>query len=88
VIVRIPSPLRSYTDQRAEVEAEGATIGEVLADLDRRYAGLRFRMVDEHGALRRHMRVFLNREIVRDLAAPVSADDELVIMQALSGGSR
>ena len=86
LIVRIPTPLRSYTDQRAEVEAHGGTVREVLADLNESFPGLRFRMVDEHGNLRKHMRVFVNREIVRDLDSPVADDDEFVIMQALSGG--
>ncbi len=86
MIVRIPTPLRSYTDQRATVEADGATLGELLHDLDRRYPGIRFRMVDEQGRVRRHMRVFLNGETADDLAVPISESDEVVIMQALSGG--
>ena len=84
--VRIPTPLRSYTDQRAEVEAEGSTLAELLLDLDRRHPGIRFRMVDEQGRIRRHMRVFLNGETADDLGEPISAADEVVIMQALSGG--
>ena len=84
--VRIPSPLRSYTGQLAVVDAEGATIGALLFDLDRRYPGIRFRMVDEQGRVRKHMKVFLNDESVRDLDAPVSERDEITIMQALSGG--
>ena len=86
MIVRIPTPLRSYTGEQSEVVATGSTVAEVLADLDARHPGLRFRMVDEHGRMRKHMRVFVNREIVRDLHSPVSDDDEFVIMQALSGG--
>jgi len=86
VKVRIPSPLRSYTGQLAVVDAEGATIGALLFDLDRRYPGIRFRMVDEQGRVRKHMKVFLNDESVRDLDAPVSERDEITIMQALSGG--
>jgi molybdopterin converting factor small subunit len=83
--VLIPSALQSYTGQ-AWVEAEGGTVAAVLADLDRRYPGLRFRMVDEQGQLRRHMRVFYRREMVFDLATPLAADGELMIVQALSGG--
>jgi len=86
VKVRIPSPLRSYTGQLAVVDAEGETIGALLFDLDRRYPGIRFRMVDEQGRVRKHMKVFLNDESVRDLDAPVSERDEITIMQALSGG--
>jgi molybdopterin converting factor small subunit len=84
--VRIPTPLRSYTDQRAEVDADGATLSELLVDLDRRYPGIRFRMVDEQGRIRKHMKLFLNGESARDLDTPVAESDEVVIMQALSGG--
>lgn len=84
--VRIPDPLRSYTGREKVVDADGATIGELLADLDRRYPGIRFRMVDEQNRLRKHMKVFLNDESVRDLDTPIGVDDEVTIMQALSGG--
>jgi len=86
VKVRIPDPLRSYTDQAKVVEGSGATVAEVLADLDRRYPGIRFRMVDEQHQLRRHMKVFVNDEAVRDLSTRVDEADEVTIMQALSGG--
>ncbi len=84
--VRIPDPLRSYTNQEKIVEAEGDTVGAVLADLDRQYPGIRFRMVDEQRQVRKHMKVFVNDESVRDLGTPVSPGDEVTIMQALSGG--
>ena len=84
--VRIPTPLRSYTDQRAVIEAHGATIDDVLIDIDRRHPGLRFRMVDEQGRLRTHMRVFVNDDLQRDLSTKVTEADDLTIMQALSGG--
>jgi len=83
--VLIPSALRSYTEH-GEAEASGATLGAVLADLDRRYAGIRFRMIDEQDRIRRHIRIFVNGEQVRDLAQPLRATDEVVIVQALSGG--
>jgi molybdopterin synthase sulfur carrier subunit len=86
VKVRIPTPLRSYTAQQAVVTAEGDTVGAVLADLDTHYRGIRFRMVDEQGRIRPHMKVFVNEEPVRSLAAPVSPSDEVTIIQALSGG--
>jgi molybdopterin converting factor small subunit len=86
VKVRIPTPLRSYTDQQAVVEANGETVGAILDDLDARYAGIRFRMVDEQRNLRPHMKVFVNDESVRDLGTRVASDDEVTIMQALSGG--
>ena len=84
--MRVPTPLRSYTEQRAVVEAEGATVAEVLDDIDRRYPGLRFRMVDEQGCLRRHMKVWVGEDEVRDLSTAVRPTDEVTIMQALSGG--
>ena len=84
--VRIPTPLRSYTDDASEVEAEGGTVDELLVDLDRRHPGLRFRVVDEQGRLRPHMRVFVNRTIERDLGRALVPTDEVVLMQALSGG--
>jgi molybdopterin converting factor small subunit len=83
--VLIPSPLRDYT-RAAWVEAQGATLGEVLADLDRQYPGIRFRMVDEQDRTRRHMRFFVRGEPVFDLGTPLRSDDELLIVQALSGG--
>ena len=84
--VLIPDPLRSYTDERREVEADGATLSEVLADLDRRYPGIRFRMIDEQDAIRRHIRIFLNGEQVPGLDVTLKSSDEVFIVQALSGG--
>ena len=84
--VRIPSPLRSYTAQQTVVDADGGDLGALLLDLDQRYPGIRFRMVDEQGRIRKHMRVFVNDEPVRDLDTRVDPRDEITIMQALSGG--
>lgn len=83
--VHIPGALRSYTDA-SETEAQGATLGAVLSDLDRRYTGIRFRMVDEQDRIRRHIRIFVNGEQVMDLSRPLAAGDDVVIVQALSGG--
>jgi sulfur-carrier protein len=83
--VRIPTPLRSYT-KASVVEASGATVDEVLADLDRQFPGIRFRMVDEQGRLRTHMKVFVGNDMTRDIATPISPDTEVTLMQALSGG--
>ena len=83
--ILIASPLRSYTGADL-VEADGASLGAVLADLDRRYPGVRFRMIDEQDHIRRHMRVFVNGEAVFDLARALGPDDEVCIVQALSGG--
>lgn len=84
--VRIPTPLRSYTQGQTVVEAVGATVDAVLLDLDRQFPGLRFRVVDEQNRLRTHMKVFVGQESVRNLDAPVDGVEEITVMQALSGG--
>ena len=83
--VLIPGALRSYTE-KGETEASGATLGAVLADLDRAYPGIRFRVIDEQDRIRRHIRIFVNGDQARDLAQPLAATDEVIIVQALSGG--
>jgi len=84
--VLIPSPLADYTAHRREVEAEGATLADLLADLDRRYPGIRFRMIDEQDAIRPHIRFFVNREPVKELDRPLAPRDEVLVVAALSGG--
>lgn len=84
--VRIPTPLRSYTNQAAAVEATGATVDELLLDLDRQFPGIRFRMVDEQHRLRTHMKVFVGDDLTRDLSTPLDGVTEVTLMQALSGG--
>jgi sulfur-carrier protein len=83
--VLIPSPLLSYTGEN-EVEANGATFAELLADLDRQYPGLRFRVIDEQGKMRPHMRFFVNGEQVFDLGRSLAPTDVVQLVQALSGG--
>ena len=83
--VLIPSALHSYTGG-GKVEASGATIAEVLTDLDRRFPGIRFRMIDEQQRIRPHIRLFHEGEQIRDLQRPLRERDELIIVQALSGG--
>jgi molybdopterin converting factor small subunit len=84
VNVAIPSPLHSYTGGKALVPAEGATVGEVIDDLDRRYPGIKFRMIDEQDRVRPHILIWVGQRSVRDLKARV--DGELKIVAALSGG--
>lgn len=84
--VLIPSPLYSYTGGRKTVEAEGATLEAVTRSLDRSFPGLRFRVVDEQGGIRPHIKLFVNRVQVRDLSAPVGPADEVAIVNAFSGG--
>ena len=83
--VLIPSPLHSYTG-RAWVDAEGATLGELLSDLDRQFPGIRFRMIDEQERMRRHVRFFVNGDQTFDLQRTLRPADEVCIVQALSGG--
>jgi molybdopterin converting factor small subunit len=84
--VVVPSQLRDYTDGASLVEARGASLAALLSDLDLRYPGIRFRMVDEQESIRRHLKIFVNREQVRRLDAPLTERDEIVIVGALSGG--
>ena len=84
--VAIPSQLRDYTGGSAQVQARGATLAELLADLERQYPGIRFRMIDEQDAVRRHIKIFVNAELVRDIGAALGQSDEVVIVGALSGG--
>jgi molybdopterin converting factor small subunit len=86
VAVFVPSQLTSYTDGASRLEAVGATIDEVLCDLDRRFPGIRFRVIDEQDRVRRHMRIFVGQEAARDVMRPLAAGDELLIFGALSGG--
>ena len=83
--VLIPSPLVPYTGS-SRVEADGATLAEVLEDLDRRYPGIRFRMIDEQERIRRHVRIFIAGDQVFDLQKKLPPDEEVVIVQALTGG--
>ena len=84
--VSIPSQLTSYTDGATRVEADGATVDGVLLDLDRRFPGLRFRVIDEQDRIRRHMRLYVGQVHVKDVRRPISAGEELMIFGALSGG--
>lgn len=84
--VLIASPLRSYTNEQRSVEAHGATLAALLDDLDARYPGIRFRMINEQDRMRPHVRFFINGDQVFDLARPLRPDDQVFIVQALSGG--
>jgi molybdopterin converting factor small subunit len=83
--VLIPSALHSYTGG-GHVEANGATVADVLEHLDRRFPGIRFRMIDEQQRIRPHIRLFYEGEQLRDLDRPLREGGELIIVQALSGG--
>ena len=84
--VHIPSPLFSYTLDRPTVEAEGDDLDALTHDLDARFPGLRFRIVDEQGEIRRHIRFYVNGAEVRGLDERLLPRDEVHIVAALSGG--
>ena len=83
--VLIASPLLSYTKQKY-VEASGLTLRAVLTDLEQQFPGLTFRIVDEQGKLRPHMRFFVNGEQVFELERALAPTDSIALVQALSGG--
>lgn len=84
--VRLPTMLESYAGGTRDVQADGSTVAELLRDLDTRYPGIRFRMINEQDQLRPHMKIFVNRESINLLDTAVTPDDEIVILQSLSGG--
>lgn len=84
--VHIPTALQSYTMQNREVSVEGTTLTEILASLDHRFPGIRFRIVDEQDQVRPHIRIFINNIQASDLQVAIGEDDEVYIVCALSGG--
>lgn len=89
VIVRIPTPLRSLTQGQAEVKAAGDTVGGVVADLERQFPGMGERLLDEGGALRRFINVYVNGEDIRFLEGQTTAlkeGDEVSVVPAIAGG--
>ncbi len=87
--MRIPTPLRSYTQNQEEVRAPGATVREVLANLDKSFPGIGARLLDEKGGLRRYVNIFHNDEDIRfleELDTPVADGDKLSIIPAIAGG--
>jgi len=87
--VRIPTPLRKFTSGSEAVDAEGATITALVADLDRRYPGIKARICDDSGQVRRFVNLFVNGEDIRflqHLDTPVKDGDEVSIVPAIAGG--
>ena len=87
--VRIPTPLRKLTAGLEEVKAEGATIGALLEDLEKKHPGIRERIFDEKGQVRRFVNIFANEEDIRflqNLDTPVKDGDEVSIVPAIAGG--
>ena len=89
VTISIPTPLRRFTGERGEVEAEGATVGEAMKDLIRQHPALERHLYGDDGALRSFVNLFLNDEDVRSRErerTPVSAGDTLSIIPSIAGG--
>ena len=87
--IRIPTPLRKLTGERETLEADGATVGELLTAIEGTYPGLRERIRDEQGQVRRFVNVYVNDEDIRfleDQATPVKGTDEVSIVPAIAGG--
>ncbi|MFL5349485.1 MAG: ubiquitin-like small modifier protein 1 [Hyalangium sp.] len=87
--VRIPTPLRSFTRNQEEITTSGATVGEVLKELEKRFPGLGARLFDDKGAVRRYVNVFHNDEDIRflqELDTPVRDTDRITIIPAIAGG--
>ena len=87
--VRIPTPLRKLTNNEELVEVNGATIGDAINELQSRYPGIKERLLDETGAVRRFVNVYVNEEDIRFLQnqqTPLKDGDEVSIIPAIAGG--
>ena len=87
--IRIPTPLRKLTNEQEVVQAAGTNIESVIADLDKNFPGLKDRICDENGNVRRFVNIFINDEDIRFLdekATAVNEHDEISIVPAIAGG--
>lgn len=87
--IRIPTPLRKYTQGNEQVSATGATIGDVLSDLENNHPGIKERLFDRKGEVRRFVNIFVDGEDIRfmqNLDTPVSESGEVSIIPAIAGG--
>lgn len=90
VLVRIPTPLRAITKGSAEVQSSGDTVDALIEDIERQFPGLKERLVDESGELRRFVNIYVNGEDVRfldGLATELNTGDEVSIVPAVAGGA-
>ncbi|GBD27479.1 Sulfur carrier protein CysO [bacterium HR30] len=90
VRVRIPTPLRRYTSGQEEVTASGTTVGMVVEDLERRHPGIKERICDETGKVRKFVNIYINGDDIRflnSLETPVKDGDEISIVPAIAGGA-
>ena len=87
--IRIPAPLQKLTQDKSQVEAKGATIGEIIEDLNRQFPGFKDRLCDSQGKLRRFINIYLNQEDIRFLkmeSSKTKDGDEISIVPAIAGG--
>jgi molybdopterin synthase sulfur carrier subunit len=87
--VRIPTPLRKLTNGKEEVSASGATVGDLIASLETQFPGIKERICDDSGKVRRFVNIFANDEDIRflkNLETPVKETDEISIVPAIAGG--
>lgn len=90
IIVRVPTPLRTLTGGKDEVSIEAATVGEALSVLESQFPGIRDRLLDDKGKVRRHVNLFVGEEDIRfldGLGTQLKAGDQLSIVPAIAGGS-
>jgi molybdopterin synthase sulfur carrier subunit len=88
-IVRIPTPLRKLTGGAEEVQAAGKSVGELIGELEKKYPGLKERICDESGSVRRFVNIFVKDEDIRflqNLETPLGEKDEVSIVPAIAGG--
>lgn len=89
VLVRIPTPLQKFTKNQSEVQVDGATVSEILGQLDEQFPGVRERLCDDQGAVRKFINLYLNDEDIRFMdgeKTEVKDGDELAIIPAIAGG--
>lgn len=89
VKVRIPTPLRNLTKGQGEIEVEGSSVGELIRNLDGKFAGIRERLCGDEGSIRRFINIYVNEEDIRflqGLETPLKEGDEVSIVPAIAGG--
>lgn len=87
MIVLIPSPLRSYTGNKSQVEVDAASnLFDVIANLESEHPGIRFRMIDEQNGIRQHIRIYVDKALANDLTHELTGKEKIQIVCALSGG--
>ena len=91
IVVRIPTPLQKFTQNQSEVQVNGATIDGVVGELDAQFPGIRERLCDDSGAIRKFINLYLNDEDIRFMDGEKTAvqdGDEVAIIPAIAGGRR